>query len=191
MSRRIFLLSLLFGVVLVGAATKTAHDYFLKGAYLYADAQYPTAAIETREGLTKYPADSKLQMLLKRIEEAMEKQKQENNKNNPGDNNDKQSSNSQGLSSNSQGDQGSSGNQGSSNSQQSSQSNQGQQPPDGGNSSAGASSSAGAQPPPDSVATGDLNRDQAEQLLKDFQEADKEHKRQLQMRGRAMPEKDW
>jgi len=160
---------------------KTAQEYFLKSANLYTDAAYPTAEIEAREGLTRYPTDTKLQMLLQRIQDAMKDQKDKNDKQNPGS--------SQGQSSSANKDQknqgGSSGGQSSSSAANKDQKNQ-----DKGNSSQAQNSSSAAQPK-DSLQEGQLNKDQAEQLLKDFQENDKDRKRKAQMNGRAVPEKDW
>lgn len=178
MTKRILPL-LLMGISCLTA--KTAAEYFQQGAYLYADAKYPTAAIEVREGLAKNPSDSKLQMLLKRIEEAMKEQQDKNQKENPGDSNSDSNSSSSGSGSSSN-----SGDSKSSNSKQG-QSSAAQNP----GQSSGSEGSSSSQSGGDSLQAGELNRDQAEQLLKDFQESDKERKRNMQIRGRAVPEKDW
>jgi len=146
---------------------KSANEYFVQGAFLYAQAKYPTAAIEVREGLAQHPSDLKLQRLLKRIEEAQKEQKQQNNKENPG----------------------SSGNEGNSSSSQGSNQNKGSNG-QGSSSSQGASSSAAAQPEPQPP-EGQLTKEQAEQMLKDFQENDKDRQRAKRGYGRAVPEKDW
>lgn len=163
------------------ACAKSATEYFTKAAALYTEAKLPTAANEAREGLARYPADPKLQKLLQRIEEAQEEQKKQCDKQNPSQ--DKQ----QGESSSSGSDQNSSQGEPSSGSQES-------QPEPQGQSSAGEQSSA-SEDPGDSTETplqeGQLNKEQAEQLLKDFQENDKERKRKAKLRGRAAPEKDW
>lgn len=168
----------LFFLVTIASA-KTAGEYFTQAAALYAEAKLPTAANEAREGLARFPADSKLQNLLKRIEEAQKEQKKENDKQNPGDKGEQGNSSSNSDKNSSQGGQ-------SSNSQE--------QPPEPqGNSSAqGQSSSDGSGDSSETpLQEGQLNKDQAEQLLKDFQENDKERKRNLKLRGRAAPEKDW
>jgi hypothetical protein len=173
-------------MILLGCAAfsfaKTAQEYFRQGAYLYADAKLPSAAIEVREGLEKYPADTKLQMLLKRIEEAQEEQKNQNQKDNPQNQEQNQDQKQ---------DQDQNKDQGSSSQQNSS----GSQDPQSGNSSSsgdqGSSSSQETQATPDSAQAGDLSREQAEQLMKDFQEQDKENRRKGRFSGRAVPEKDW
>jgi Ca-activated chloride channel family protein len=177
-SQKLILLLLASAVLL---CAKTATEYFRQGAFQYADAKFPSAAIEVREGLSKYPSDTKLQMLLKRIEDAMKEQKDKNQKDNSSEKNQDQNSSS-------------SGEQGSSNSQDKQSSNS--KPDQSSNSQKGASSdsqgaSSSSESSADSLQPGELNRDQAEQLLKDFQENDKERKRNVQMRGRSAPEKDW
>ena len=165
----------------VAVAAKTASEYFVSAAALYAEAKLPSAANEARDGLAHYPADSKLQNLLKRIEEAQKEQKDQNDKQNPGNNGENGNSSSSGSDKNSsQGGQ-------SSNSQDQNNQNQGQ--------SSGGMQSSSSESGGDSTETplqeGQLSKEQAEQLLKDFQENDKERKRNLKMRGRAAPEKDW
>ena len=82
-------LTMILVLMLAGALwAQSAAEYFRQGAHLYAEGRFPTAAIQVREGLDKFPQDQKLQRLLQRIEEAQEQQQEQCNQNNPGDNED-------------------------------------------------------------------------------------------------------
>ena len=73
---------LLFAVVAF-AAPKSAAAYYGDAAFQYIENRLPTAEITCNEGLQYYPNDQKLQMLLDRIHEAKDEQKNENKKNDP------------------------------------------------------------------------------------------------------------
>ena len=73
---------LLFAVVAF-AAPKSASAYYGDAAFQYIENRLPTAEITCNEGLQYYPNDQKLQMLLDRIHEAKDEQKNENKKNDP------------------------------------------------------------------------------------------------------------
>ena len=84
-SRRI---SVALGIVLLFAvaafaAPKSASAYYGDAAFQYIENRLPTAEITCNEGLQYYPNDQKLQMLLDRIHEAKDEQKNENKKNDP------------------------------------------------------------------------------------------------------------
>ena len=159
----------------MAAFAKTAHDYFLGGANLYVQAKFPTASLLVKEGLQQYPNDQKLQWLNERIEDAQKEQKKQNDKQNPG-------SSGQGSSS--------SNNKNQSSSSLQNGSSQGPQSMQGASSSSeqgGSSSSAEPE-----LQEGQLSKEQAEQLLKDYKESEKDRKRNtLKARGVATPEKDW
>ena len=73
---------LLFAVVAL-AAPKSASAYYGDAAFQYIENRLPTAEITCNEGLQYYPNDQKLQLLLDRIHEAKDEQKNENKKNDP------------------------------------------------------------------------------------------------------------
>src|SRR5574344_476187 len=60
------------------AAPKSAAEYYSDAAFEYIESRLPSAEITCKEGLSYYPSDSKLQMLLDRIQQAKDKQKQQN-----------------------------------------------------------------------------------------------------------------
>jgi len=171
-------------LVLGFACAKSAQEYFTDASYLYTDARLPSAAIEARTGLAQYPSDVKLQRLLKRIEEAQKEQEKQNNKDNPSKNDQKQDQDQKSSSSG----QGQGQSQNASSQAQSSSSGKGDSKPDEQNASSQSGASSASEEP---LKEGQLSKDQAEQMLKDFQENDKERKRTQQMHGRAAPEKDW
>jgi Ca-activated chloride channel family protein len=174
------LVTLLLVAMVVGA--KTALQFFNDAAFLYSDARLPSAAIEARTGIAQYPNDIKLQRLLKRIEEAQKEQQKQNDKDNPGKQDEKQDEDQKSSSS------GKGQGQSASSQAQSSSSGNGEQKPEDQTPSSQSGASSSSDEP---LQEGQLNKDQAEQMLKDFQENDKERKRKIQMRGRAAPEKDW
>src|SRR5574344_1082310 len=155
------------------AAPKSAAEYYSDAAFEYIESRLPSAEITCKEGLSYYPSDSKLQMLLDRIQQAKDKQKQQNqnqnkdkNQNQDKNQNDKNKQNQDKNHKNqNKGDQGRSSSSG-----MSSQSNGGEQP----------------QLPP-----GSLSKDDAAQLLKDFDKENGERKPWRPVQGRAVPDKDW
>lgn len=164
---------------------QSASEYFRQGAHLYAEGRFPSAAIQVREGLSKFPQDQKLQRLLQRIEEAQEQQQEQCNQNNPG-NNDEQNQDPQ--------DQKDQPNQ----EQNSGENKPKDSPPESGDSSAqnpperGDSNESEPEPSPaDSLLEGQLTPEQAAELLQNFQDAEQNQKKQKQFSGRAIPEKDW
>lgn len=183
------------GLVLVFSAWgKTATDYFQNAASLYVEGRLPSANIEAQEGLAQYPADAKLQMLAKRIQEAQDEQKKECDKKNPGnqENQDDQDQKDQENQNDSQQSPQDSQNQGQSSSAEASSSAQNGASSDSHSQEDQPSDQQQQQPvPQDSLKEGQLSPDQAAQLLKDFEENDREKKRKLNLRGRAIPEKDW
>lgn len=187
------------------ATTRSADAYFRDAAYEYIAGRMPTATQTCEEGLRQYPNDARLKNLLERIRENKEEQKnkcdnpqdggdpddQKKNDNKDGEKDDKkndkkdgqkdeQKKDSEGQSSDSR-----SGNSSSSAGKQEPQSPEGQQ----GASSAGGASSATAAPQP--MRPGELSKDQAEQLLRDFNQNTGERKPWKPVQGRKIPEKDW
>lgn len=79
-SGKIIVLLLLCAVVAF-AAPKSASAYYGDAAFQYIENRLPSAEITCNEGLQYYPNDQKLQMLLDRIHEAKDEQKNENQKN--------------------------------------------------------------------------------------------------------------
>ena len=57
------------------AAPKSASAYYSDAAFQYIENRLPSAEITCNEGLQYYPNDQKLQMLLDRIHEAKDEQK--------------------------------------------------------------------------------------------------------------------
>ena len=76
-------IALLFLAVSAFAAPKSAAAYYSDAAFQYIENRLPSAEITCNEGLQQYPNDQKLQMLLDRIHEAKDEQKNENKKNDP------------------------------------------------------------------------------------------------------------
>ena len=74
--------ALLLMIVVSMAFAKTASEYYKEASFLYLENRLPSAEILCEEALAKYPQDQKLQMLLDRIREAKEEQKNQNQKNN-------------------------------------------------------------------------------------------------------------
>ena len=60
------------------AAPKSASAYYSDAAFQYIENRLPSAEITCNEGLQYYPNDQKLQMLLDRIHEAKDEQKNAN-----------------------------------------------------------------------------------------------------------------
>ena len=202
---------LLFAVVAF-AAPKSAAAYYGDAAFQYIENRLPTAEITCNEGLQYYPNDQKLQMLLDRIHEAKDEQKNENKKNDPKNdqnqndqnqdqNQDKQNQDQNKDQQNQQNqdqdkqDQGQNGGQSSSSQGgQSSDSNGGageqpQQPEQSEGNSSDRNGSDQEQPQP--LQPGELTPEEAAQLLKDFDEQNGERKPWKPIRGQARPAKDW
>ena len=202
---------LLFAVVAF-AAPKSAAAYYGDAAFQYIENRLPTAEITCNEGLQYYPNDQKLQMLLDRIHEAKDEQKNENKKNDPKNdqnqndqnqdqNQDKQNQDQNKDQQNQQNqdqdkqDQGQNGGQSSSSQGgQSSDSNggAGEQPQQPEQSEGDSSDSNGSdQEQPQPLQPGELTPEEAAQLLKDFDEQNGERKPWKPVRGQARPAKDW
>ena len=77
------LIAILFLAIAAFAAPKSASAYYGDAAFQYIENRLPSAEITCNEGLQYYPNDQKLQMLLDRIHEAKDEQKNENKKNDP------------------------------------------------------------------------------------------------------------
>ena len=77
------------------AAPKSASAYYGDAAFQYIENRLPSAEITCNEGLQHYPNDQKLQMLLDRIKEAKDEQKNENKKNDKNQDNNDQNQNDQ------------------------------------------------------------------------------------------------
>ncbi|WP_405328096.1 hypothetical protein [Fibrobacter sp.] len=77
------LMAVFFLAISAFAAPKSASAYYGDAAFQYIENRLPTAEITCNEGLQYYPNDQKLQMLLDRIHEAKDEQKNENKKNDP------------------------------------------------------------------------------------------------------------
>ena len=77
------------------AAPKSAAAYYGDAAFQYIENRLPSAEITCNEGLQHYPNDQKLQMLLDRIKEAKDEQKNENKKNDKNQDNNDQNQNDQ------------------------------------------------------------------------------------------------
>ena len=218
-SRRI---SVALGFVLVCAisafaAPKSASAYYGDAAFQYIENRLPTAEITCNEGLQYYPNDQKLQMLLDRIHEAKDEQKNENKKNDPkndknqdqnnqdqnqdkqnqdqqnqNQNGDQSSSSAQNDQNQDQQNQGQNGQSSSSQGANSSDSNGGageQQQPE--QSEGNSSDSNGGEPEQQPLAPGEMSPEEAAQLLKDFDEQNGERKPWKPIRGQVRPAKDW
>lgn len=212
----VFLILLLAVCAFASPKAKTASAYYGDAAYLYFQNRLPSAEIACDEGLEKYPNDSKLQNLKARIQEAKDEQQKQNEQNNPnGQNNqdqnkdqnqdENQDKNNQDKQDENQQDQGQNGE---SSSSSESAENQQNQNGSGESSSSGMSSSSNgegenqeqggqenqqenADEPRDPENPNAMSREQASQLLKDFDEQNGERKPWKPARGQVYPEKDW
>ncbi len=162
--KRAFLCFLLVSVMSF-AAQKTAGGYYRDAAFQYIENRLPTAEITCKEGLSYYPNDMKLQMLLDRIQEAKEEQKNKNKEQNK----DQQDQNQDQEQNKDQQDQ-----------------NQDQGQNDEQNQDEGKDPNA-----PQEVPVGQMSPEEASQLLKDFNEQNGEQKPWKPVRGQARPLKDW
>lgn len=187
----------------LAATNRSAAQYYRDAASEYIAGQNASAAQTCEEGLRAHPG-SRLQKLLERIRDNQEQQKKQcqnpqdsdssqnkdkdqekkpNQDQNKQDKNDKNQNGSGSSDSQSKGgEQGqSSGSKGSSNSQN--QSGQGVSS----SSASGNGMSEQAMP----MRPGELNREQAQQLLKDFNQNSGERKAWRPVHGQSAPEKDW
>lgn len=176
-----------------GAPTRSADAYFRDAASQFIEGRLPTAALTCQEGLRQYPENQSLQLLLERIQENQEEQKKQcnnpQNSDNQNENQDKQENQDQKDSEDSsQKNESQDPNQSASSSEsQGSSSSVSAESNPAGSSSAGASSNSAGVP----VAPGELTPEQAEQLLREFNQHRGERKPWKPGKGRARPEKDW
>lgn len=209
-----FLLTICVGSAL--AASRSASQYYRDAASAYIAGQNASAAQTCEEGLREHPGDSRLQKLLERIRDNQEQQKKQcqnpqdsdssQNKDKDKKQNQDQKNQQDQKSKNDQNGSGSSASQGSSksqgkggeqgqssNSQGSSDSQNRPKPQNQSGTGASSSSTSGngmseqAMP----LRPGELNREQAQQLLKDFNQNSGERKAWHPVHGQSAPEKDW
>ena len=178
----------------------SAAAYYGDAAFQYIENRLPSAEITCNEGLQHYPNDQKLQMLLDRIKEAKNEQKNENKKNDKNQDNNDQNQNDQNQDQNqdknnqdqnkdqqNQDQQNQNGDQSSS----SSQNDENQEPQNQGNQGQSSDSNGSEEEQPQQLAPGELTPEEAAQLLKDFDEQNGERKPWKPVRGQARPAKDW
>lgn len=218
MAQKIVFLILLLAVCAFAAPkVKSANAYYGDAAYQYFENRLPSAEITCKEGLEKYPNDSRLQMLLERIQEAKDEQQKENQKNNQNgndqnqdqnqdENKDNQDQDKQNQDQNQ--DQQNQGGDSSSSSENSSDSNSDQNQNQGGGESSSSEASSNSndgeqnqqqeQPEEQQADEGQepedpnaMSKAEAAQLLKDFDEQNGERKPWKPARGQTYPEKDW
>ena len=211
--------ALLLMIVVSMAFAKTASEYYKEASFLYIENRLPSAEILCEEALAKYPQDQKLQMLLDRIREAKEEQKNQNQKNNSEnqkddsekdknqdeqnqENQDNQSGNENKENENSSESSSSNGeNQGENKNENQNSSSAGMGESSSSESSEGqnnnepsglsSSSASGENQEPPEAYPGQMTPEEASQLLKDFDEQKGERKPWRPVRGQAYPEKDW
>ncbi len=212
-----FLILLLAVCAFAAPKVKSANAYYGDAAYQYFENRLPSAEITCKEGLEKYPNDSRLQMLLERIQEAKDEQQKENQKNNQNgndqnqdqnqdENKDNQDQDKQNQDQNQ--DQQNQGGDSSSSSENSSDSNSDQNQNQGGGESSSSEASSNSndgeqnqqqeQPEEQQADEGQepedpnaMSKAEAAQLLKDFDEQNGERKPWKPARGQTYPEKDW
>lgn len=188
------------------AAPKSAPEYYSDAAFQYIENRLPTAEITCKEGLSFYPDDAKLQMLLDRINEAKNEQKNQNKQNNQDKNKNQDQNKDQqnkDQDKNKNQDQNQDQNQNQNQNRNSSSSGNGQNQGlssssnNSGNSGEGnsqgnenSSNSQGGEEP-EQTPPGQMNKDEASQLLKDFDEEHGERKPWKPVKGMVRPEKDW
>lgn len=175
----------------LAATNRSAAQYYRDAASEYIAGQNASAAQTCEEGLRAHPGDSRLQKLLERIRDNQEQQKKQcqnpqdsdssQNKDKDQEKKPNQDQNKQDKNDKNQNGSGSSGSKGSSNSQN--QSGQGVSS----SSASGNGMSEQAMP----MRPGELNREQAQQLLKDFNQNSGERKAWRPVHGQSAPEKDW
>ncbi len=194
-------------------APKSAAEYYSDAAFQYIENRLPTAEITCSEGLSHYPDDAKLQMLKDRIEESKDEQQKQNRENNPNGENQEQkdqddsgqdNQNGQGQDSekNPERDSGSSNGSNDAGNSSASENSDGMSSVSGENSSdsqggqnASDSGSEASSASEESAAPeeqpGQMSKQEASQLLKDFDEEQGERKPWKPARGMSRPEKDW
>lgn len=214
-----FLILLLAVCAFAAPKVKSANAYYGDAAYQYFENRLPSAEITCKEGLEKYPNDSRLQMLLERIQEAKDEQQKENQKNNQNgndqnqdqnqdENKDNQDQNQDKQNQDQNQDQQNQGGDSSSSSENSSDSNSDQNQNQGGGESSSSEASSNSndgeqnqqqeQPEEQQADEGQepedpnaMSKAEAAQLLKDFDEQNGERKPWKPARGQTYPEKDW
>ena len=209
---------ILFGSVAAIAAPKSSSAYYGDAAFQYIENRLPSAEITVNEGLQYYPNDQKLQMLLDRILEAKEEQKNENSKNDKNQDQNKnqdqeqnqddgsqdksQDKNQDSENGSSAAESSSSGNEGSENQQNGEGSESSSSAPQSSDSSGENENQPQEEPAPENpedsessgdslVPVGEMTPEEANQLLKDFDEQNGERKPWKPIRGQRRPEKDW
>ncbi|HPW94950.1 MAG TPA: hypothetical protein PLT31_07155 [Fibrobacteraceae bacterium] len=187
--KRAFLCFLLVSVMSF-AAQKTAGGYYRDAAFQYIENRLPTAEITCKEGLSYYPNDMKLQMLLDRIQEAKEEQKNKNKEQNKDQqdqnqdqeqNKDQQDQNQDQEQNKDQQDQNQDQEQNKDQQDQNQDQEQNQDQQDQNQD----------QNAPQEMPVGQMSPEDASQLLKDFNEQNGEQKPWKPVRGQARPLKDW
>lgn len=173
----------------LAATNRSAAQYYRDAASEYIAGQNASAAQTCEEGLRAHPGDSRLQKLLERIRDNQEQQKKQCQ--NPQDSDslqnkdkdqEKKPNQNQNKNQNKQ-DKNDKNQNGSGSSNSQNQSGQGASS----SSASGNGMSEQAMP----MRPGELNREQAQQLLKDFNQNSGERKAWRPIRGQSAPEKDW
>jgi hypothetical protein len=200
--KRVFLCFLLVSVMAF-AAQKTAGGYYRDAAFQYIENRLPTAEITCKEGLSYYPNDMKLQMLLDRIQEAKEEQKNKNKEQNQDQqdqnqdqeqNKDQQDQNQDQEQNKDQQDQNQDQEQ---NQDQQDQNQDQEQNKDQQDQNQDQEQNKDQQDQnqdqnaPQEMPVGQMSPEDASQLLKDFNEQNGEQKPWKPVRGQARPLKDW
>ena len=200
--KRVFLCFLLVSVMAF-AAQKTAGGYYRDAAFQYIENRLPTAEITCKEGLSYYPNDMKLQMLLDRIQEAKEEQKNKNKEQNQDQqdqnqdqeqNKDQQDQNQDQEQNKDQQDQNQDQEQ---NQDQQDQNQDQEQNKDQQDQNQDQEQNQDQQDQnqdqndPQEMPVGQMSPEDASQLLKDFNEQNGEQKPWKPVRGQARPLKDW
>jgi|SRR5690554_2893382 len=200
--KRVFLCFLLVSVMAF-AAQKTAGGYYRDAAFQYIENRLPTAEITCKEGLSYYPNDMKLQMLLDRIQEAKEEQKNKNKEQNQDQqdqnqdqeqNKDQQDQNQDQEQNQDQQDQNQDQEQNKDQQDQNQDQEQNQDQQDQNQDQEQNQDQQDQnqdQNAPQEMPVGQMSPEDASQLLKDFNEQNGEQKPWKPVRGQARPLKDW
>jgi flagellar biosynthesis GTPase FlhF len=200
--KRVFLCFLLVSVMAF-AAQKTAGGYYRDAAFQYIENRLPTAEITCKEGLSYYPNDMKLQMLLDRIQEAKEEQKNKNKEQNQDQqdqnqdqeqNKDQQDQNQDQEQNQDQQDQNQDQEQNKDQQDQNQDQEQNQDQQDQNQDQEQNKDQQDQnqdQNDPQEMPVGQMSPEDASQLLKDFNEQNGEQKPWKPVRGQARPLKDW
>lgn len=173
------------------AASKTANAYYRDAAFQYIESRLPTAEITCQEGLSYYPNDTRLQMLLDRIQEAKDEQKNQNKDQKQDQNDNKDQDKDQDQKDDKNKDQEKNQNE----DQQKDQKQDENDSVQSSSSQLAESSSSVSQSPeeqePQETPAGQMTPEEAAQLLKDFNEQNGEQKPWRPARGQGRPLKDW